>query len=491
MMKRIILLILVLSILSLTFISCDSTETAVETTANKDSITETAPDKPETEPEFVPEIEKKDYGEDFFLSIQPNSNHVDYYWVEDVGTDPMSEAVYSRQQKIREHIGVNIIGTQTKGHDQYGEPFKIAVKTADGSVDSLLSHSYMYLSQFIKEGYLTDYNNMPIIDLEADYWNKAVMEEVAVGDKLYLGYSDFRLVHTHAIAFNKVMLAQVSGYLEETPYEMVDNYRWTLDKMLSLASLVSKDTTGDGKSEDDVFGITGKQWVPFINFLPACNIPLVASDVEGNYTVTVYNEENKEKTVNIVNKLLELSKSDNAWFKYKEESTPMISITTDRTLMYICATNELPSFINYEIEFGVLPYPMYDENQKSVGYRSLDWGGWICIPSFMKNQELTAETLELLAYYSDEVTVTFYEKLLGKQVADVPDDRRMLDVIWDSVCSDVGLTYSHIDLSLDYNLYMLPTLTHANASEGVASYVDRYQKTANRHLRKFFKDINK
>ena len=41
---------------------------------------------------------------------------------------------------------------------------------------------------------------------------------------------------------------------------------------------------------------------------------------------------------------------------------------------------------------------------------------------------MVGETVELLAYYSDDVNVAFYEKLLGKKVADAPDDRRMLEL---------------------------------------------------------------
>ncbi len=487
MFKRFLALILALTLLSLSLISCDESNTTEEPATDvKTDVGEGG-----VEPEYVPDIKKNNYDEDFYLWIQPNSNHVDYYWSEEGGSDPMSESIYSRQQQILNHIGVNIVGVQTDGHDKYGESFKIAVKTANGAVDSLLSHAYMYLSQFIAEGYLTDYDSMAEIDLEADYWNKEVMEEVAAVDKLYLGYSDFRLAYTHVVAFNKKMFSNIASYLEENPYEMVDNYHWTLDKMLSLANLVYSDTTGDGKTEDDVFGITGRQWAPFIGFLQASNINLVSLNSEGDYLISVYDEQNKEKTANLVEKLHELSKSNSAWFKFKTENTPMISLSTGRTLMYICSTTELADFVNYNVEFGVLPYPMYDENQKSVGYRSLDWGGWLCIPSTMNNKQMTGETLELLAYYSDDVTLTYYEKLIGKQVADVPDDSRMLDIIWNSVCSDIGLTYSHIHSTLDNNLYMLPTLTQANATSGISSYIGSYEKTANKQLRKFFNDLEK
>ena len=91
--------------------------------------------------------------------------------------------------------------------------------------------------------------------------------------------------------------------------------------------------------------------------------------------------------------------------------------------------------------------------------------------------------------FSDDVTITFYEKLLGKQVADAPEDKKMLDIIWDSVCSDFGLNYSHMSESFDSILYMVPNLTHMNTTSDVASYVRTNEKGCNKALTSFFKKV--
>ena len=95
----------------------------------------------------------------------------------------------------------------------------------------------------------------------------------------------------------------------------------------------------------------------------------------------------------------------------------------------------------------------------------------------------------MMSFYSDDVTVTFYEKLLGKQVADAPEDKIMLDIIWDSVCSDFGLNYSHMSETLDRVIYMVPNLTHANTTESLASYVQSVEKGCDKALSAFFKKL--
>ena len=163
-------------------------------------------------------------------------------------------------------------------------------------------------------------------------------------------------------------------------------------------------------------------------------------------------------------------------------------MTTGMTLMEISSTFKLPTYLSSDIEFGVLPFPMYDENQADVGYRSLQWGGYLCFPSYVSSTEMVGETVELLAYYSDDVNVAFYEKLLGKKVADAPDDRRMLELVWDSACSDFGQTYFSVIESTNF-VYMLPEITKVGATEQLASYVAKRESTANRNFKKFLAKV--
>lgn len=436
--------------------------------------------------EAMPEITKKDYSSDFYMPIQEHSNRFDFYWVEENKNDQLSDAIYTRQEQLRQYLGIKLMCTKAGEHTEYTTPIMTSVKNKDGSVHAFLSHVYTGVAGLISGNYLTDYKDMPGIDLDAEYWNLPVMEEVAANDHLYLGYSDFRLAYTYVITFNKELLDKYADSLEESLYDSVFGYRWTLDKMLSLANLVYVDKTGDGKTDDDTFGITGRQWVPFINFVQASNIKIVDANEQGNYQISIYSDLVKERTTILAEKLHELSKSDYAWFRYREESTKEISIISGQTLMYLASTYNLSDYVMHDIDFGIVPYPLFDENQKDVGYRSLDWGGWICIPSYLENPLMVGETLEMLAFFSDDVTTAFYEKLLGKQVADSPDDKKMLDLVWDSVCSDIGLTYSNIHNTVDGFLYMLPNITHANTKYNIASYVQSFETTANKQIKAYF-----
>lgn len=505
---RIIALLLVLLIAFSAFAACDSgsnentkqteadsvkenvdtdetlneSETLDEDATNESDASETVLST-ETETEMAPVIEEKDYDSDFFLLIHPDSNPFSYYWVKESDNDALSQAIYDRQQRVSKQIGVDVYATASAKASGYVEPFKNAVKNKDGSVDSLLTHVYIGIDGFITGNYLTDLQDVPGINLKADYWKLDVMEQISLNDRMYLGYNNFNIMYTHVVAFNKDLMDKYSDSIDESVYDMVKNYHWTLDRMIGLANMVYVDNQSNGKSRDDTFGIVGLHDIAFCGFLHSSNIDLVEQNDKGDYTLAIYNDINREKTVDVVEKLAELVKSDCAWF-WRMRSGMDVNFVDGTSLLVLETTNALPNFLNYDINFGVLPYPMYDEQQKSVGYRSLQWGGYMCVPAYVENIDMVGDTLEALAFFSDEVNNTFYEKLLGKQVAETVVDKEMLKIVWDGICSDFCQTYYNALIDTQA-LYIVTYLTFDDAEYNVASYIASMEIAVNKKLKKF------
>ena len=120
----------------------------------------------------------------------------------------------------------------------------------------------------------------------------------------------------------------------------------------------------------------------------------------------------------------------------------------------------------------------------------VQWGGYIGVLSYQKNPIKIAHTLELLAFYSENVKITFYEKLLGKQVADMPDDAAMLEIIWDSVTTDIGQTFVGAGTGSDRGLcYTVPELMWPSSTQNLASFVKTKENMINDGFKAFLKEI--
>lgn len=469
--------------------SAEETVLNAETGSNAEIPTETE-SKTEEETEPVLLVDPNNYDSEFYLSIYHGSNVIAFHWVEESLNDVLSEAIFDRQVKVRDYLGVEIVGSDAGTYTEYTKPFMSAVKTKNGSIDTMLSHVYAGIPSLVSSGYLSDIGSLPGVDLEATYWSHEFMEDLSIFDKYYLGHSDFNILYTHVITFNKEMMDKYATTLEKSVYDMVRDYEWTIDEMISLANLVYVDETSNGKSYDDTFGITGRQWNEFPGFLHASNINIIDQNEAGGYSVALLNDLNKEKTYGLVEKLYNLARSEYAWFDYATTALPTVPLTSGKTLLHLSETGALNNYLDYEISFGVLPYPMYDTLQKDVGYRHLQWGGYIMVPAYLNNPQMAGETLEVLSYFSENVKLAYYEKMLGKQVADVVDDSQMLDIVWDSVCCEFAQTYSEV-IGGNNLLYLMASVTETSASSSFASAIEPKARSAEGAIKKFFTKLEK
>ena len=480
------------------FASCGTTEQNEETTAagtgvevqegtEAGSATESATE--EVVAEATPPRPATDYAEEFFLLVHNDSNRIEYHWVEESSNDVLSQAIFDRQQKVRTHLGVEVLGTMALTTFNYIEPFKTAVKNKDGSIDMLLTHVYHGIDGFVTGNYLSNFDDIPGINLDADYWNYNIMEEASFNGKHFLAKNDFNILYTHCITFNKDIMDKYSDAIDYDVYTLVQDYQWTLDRMIALASLVYVDATADGKTVDDTFGIAGSCNIEVVGFMHSSDVAIISENEKGEYALSVFNDVNKIKTTTLVEKLMNLVDSDCAWI-WKYGSGETLAFESGRTLMMLASTNNLPKYLNFDLNFGVLPYPMFDEAQKNVGYRSLQWGGYTCVPSYVRNMDMVGDTLEMLAFYSDAVNEAFYEKLIGKQVADSPIDKKMLEIVWDGIGTDFVQTFYSIYMDTQI-FHLIPYVTFPDATDNLASFIARTEKSVNTQIRKFFVLIEK
>ena len=98
--------------------------------------------------------------------------------------------------------------------------------------------------------------------------------------------------------------------------------------------------------------------------------------------------------------------------------------------------------------------------------------------------------MEMLSYFSEEVNVAFYEKLLGKQAADSPDDTRMLEIVWDGIGTDFAQPFDSAFIETEI-FHMMIKLTYKDATMNVASYIASKESNLNKRIDKFMTMVSK
>ncbi len=92
-------------------------------------------------------------------------------------------------------------------------------------------------------------------------------------------------------------------------------------------------------------------------------------------------------------------------------------------------------------DFGIIPFPKYDENQAQYGAMVEAGTRTMTVPANVKNYDLCGAVLETLHFLSlKEVMPAYYEVTLKGKVSRDSESSRMLDIIMESICFDLGMT---------------------------------------------------
>lgn len=362
--------------------------------------------------------------------------------------EALNDAQYERNSVLEEDLGIelNIIKDYSAASDgNVGRGYMRVytdVNAGTAEFDTCMIGTYD-VSHLAYMGYLTDLASTPYIDLDKPWWDHRATEDLMINEKLFYTTGEISVLdnnNTYCILFNK-KVAEINQI--PNVYELVVNNRWTFEKYEELVRSVSYDNNGDGVySNEDTYGMLG--WDDsFLGMFTGSGGHICQIEADGKINLTFYSE----KTLNILDKYISLI-NDKSSFHLASTSTAVtadaqVMFMAGQSLFYTRYINIIPVFRNMDTDFGILPYPMYDEAQD--GYHSTihPYGSaFICIPSVHNDLEQTGAVLEYMAYLGQKyVTPAYYEiNLYGKLIRD-EESADMLDIIFSTRVYDVGMYY--------------------------------------------------
>ncbi len=475
---------LLLAAMLLSMAACGNTAD-VETTADTAAQAETAPETEETRAmHALPE--DLDFGGTVFNMAYPDwQGYKFYFFSEEATGDAMNDAIYSRMIKTEEYLNVDVTQTNTGNIVDVVTQTKNVVTAGDDAFSLSLLHCIQGVSELVTGGYIYNLDTLPNVNLEADWWNRAQMDVLRLGNNTYYGISDFMIPCPYAIFFNKEMIVD---HGMENPYELVYEGKWTLDTFVNMAVSVTQDLDGDGAyTLEDVVGVTCNEVSKYIPFMTAADQFITSTSDNGR----IFLDLNNEKTISIVETVYNLMNTPGVVsipVDDKEES--MIQMDTGRLLFRLGAITAAEQYRDCEVDVGILPYPKYDEAQEN--YISQDWGGLMCVPNSISNPEMVGATLELLSWESaNEVIPAYYDVTLAGKMARDEDSRNMLELLFDTIAYEIGGNYFGFSAGFGDLFYTLGRLVVNNKSADFASWYAKNEKSAVNTIDTFYEGLAK
>ena len=426
--------------------------------------------------DFDPEIAVKNYKKDF--NIVSTGFKEEWMLVsEDEQLGVLEQAVYERGVKVEDHLGVQLNLLDAGSWTEYSANIQKSVMAGDDDYHMVMTHPYQGITDLITSNSLYDIGELESVNLDAPYWNSDLMEDIKIGDQYLLGYNDISLASTHVFVFNKDIMEE---YNITPPYQLVRDKQWTLETMMQMASIVHKDNGDQIRDTQDTYGLAGYAWTYYISFVTSSDMKIVDRDADGLYKIAYNN--NSEKMNNLINTLTALYTAEYA-FLWPPHTTATVDFKDGTSMFYFYDTAQLMNLRDADMDWGVLPYPLYDARQKE--YRSLNWNGVMVVPASIKDPAMVGDVLEMMAYYTAPVKTAYMEDLLGTQLANAPEDAEMLNIIWDSQVSDVGIVTCNCHKSMDELVYMVPKMC-GSGKNIFSSYLRRYTTSAQKALDNVF-----
>ncbi|MCL1793656.1 MAG: hypothetical protein FWG34_07285 [Oscillospiraceae bacterium] len=484
--KKIICLFIVLAMVSVLALSCAKDENSGSSDGEKIAAADDSGDDAQKSGENAGEKTDKwlqepvnlpdmDFGGREFRVITVNvvdeNRMYDKFSAEEQTGEPVNDALYKRRLNIEEKF--NLAMKSTPSASAPADVAKKSILAGDDSHD-LIVDTIANVKNLASQHLLADLFAVPYIkdDLAKPWWDQAMIRDLAINGKLYFQAGNIVLrdkLRLSCIYFNKDMCKALSI---EYPYQYVYDGTWTIDKLMEITKGVNKDLDGDGvMTEYDQWGFMSQHEFA-LHLFEGSGETTVRLNGDGVPEITM----NNPRALEVIQKALAVCAEPEAMFMadtIKGSSDIWIQASAyfqdNRFLMRASVFEAVPRDLRaMPTDFGVLPTPKYDEQQKNY-YTYVEQSGLMIGIPMNADLEFAGLATEALAYESGTTLMpAFYDLCLTSKVLRDNESEGMLDIIFNNKVYDIGYIYG---------IGTLPSILNTLASSKKTDFVSQFEKS--------------
>ena len=360
-------------------------------------------------------------------------------YAEDLSSDPVSDAVYTRNSRLSETLDIDFEYDEL-AYNEVVNTIRQSIRSNDDFYD-LVYARLTDVAPVLLEGAFLDYNyDLPYINLDKPYWDQSVRNQLSFGGHLFMEATDINITDknaTDSILFNKQLVRDLNlpNY-----YEMVNEGNWTIDELYSNMTAFDGDLNGDGNlnPDDDIMGYLGQADVMMSLFYGGGGHLTVKDD----FDLPVY-DFNTEENVDLVMQILDIMYDPsfiNA-HKYGGNFDYCDQFVAGHGLFFWTRLDSVVLLRGEEsVDFGILPTPKRDEAQPE--YMSMLSEHLTGLPSVLAsetNPETVSYIMEAMAAASHyDLQSAYYDVTLKTKSARDDESQDMLDIIFKHRILDIG-----------------------------------------------------
>ena len=394
-------------------------------------------------------------------------------WVETITNDSYNDSVFERNKLMNELYNCTI-EVDENGQNGYAADF------ASGG-GKYIASTMQYGMPFTGPGY---YNILSLdIDFTKSWWDQNYINDLSYDGKLYSIVGDFArkaIECTWVITFNKTVYEN-SG-IQDDIYQLVRDKKWTMDKMLEMNQKALRDVNNDqkydiGSAEDsDIIGFASSEF-SYRAFFFGCGERYVTKNESGKFVNAI----NLGKGSEVVDKIITLAND------YSYQTAGYMAYQNAFKANKVLFMGEVLNVISYlsdteGLEFGVVPFPLYDENQSRYYVHVNNHLPAYGIPTSFADTQIIADFWTLFAAHSKyTVREAFVNSCKYVWTSD-EENGEMVDIILDSRVYDPGYNWNMADSFEGYLTQMVEsgrnqyTTITKRVSSGINEKIKAYEQ---------------
>lgn len=407
------------------------------------------------------------------------SNHtMTEFYADQLSGETVSDEIYDRNVKLQKQLGVTF-----EYLEEHNDNFQKKLE-ADNSGDGIYEIIGQYSVSgptFAKYGFYANAlePEFKYFDFTKEWWPSGLVEQSTIGGNLFFFSGD--------ISTNLLWMMTVLYYNKDLAkdwnlpdlYELVDNYQWTQEKLYELTKDVYTDLNSNQKKDKEDFYGLGINGVNLDAFATAAGAYSVVKDPNTDL-LKVNDDYYGEYMVNVIDMGIKLYNSTGTYYYSNTGSANRGYFTQGQALFWpdrtFMAARELQAE-GVNVEFGVLPIPMYAESQQqyitNVGHPFTMYSISANVIDAVDKEKVSAVIQEMSYYNYKYVTPEIFDTSLKNRYADEPDDARMFEICRDGIVFEMGrLANNAIDSSASSG-YRTTVISGAN---GWATNAARYKR---------------
>ncbi len=435
----------------------DAAQTPVPDPSATAEAEETEVEEEEDRTQYDPKLEAVDYGGAVFTALYNSGSEVEPnkdFTAEELTGEIVNDAKYNRTVALSEKYNISMDYQNGGGDGTVSSSVTHSVSAGDNAY-SVVDLNAQYCVQLGSKNALLEIHDLPVIDLDAPYWNSLMLEGSSIAHKNFFVFSDIN-IHaygaTPCMIFNKVV--HENHGLPDL-YEIVLNGKWTFDRACEMISAVTADLDGDGQiTKDDTLGMIANNFC-IDCFISGTGYQLIAKDEDDLPVITVFTEE----MADIMNGIKKVCSEQTGTFLVDRTSTATEAreywteraITEDRALFWVGNIKCVERMRTSESDFGVVPMPKATDAQENYAIHvQANVGSMLCFPlTVAANGEMIGKILEDMSYLSFRDVMPAYMDVCidGKTIRD-EESLACLELIRSSYYCDLGFMCQQMNINI-------------------------------------------